>query len=873
MRSWWSPSPEEQIAGGTAAGADEMARRFVEASRRAEIVTLVNQARTLASLGEQVTAELAEAFEAEVAFVLAEHAPGAPLELVAATGLVGDQSGLLLRAKVCIEALHDGAGVQHAGADLLDLGIRRLALEPISASSGGRILVGVGRLYEQPYDPAEIALLAAIARSTGHAIERFWLADEGVRRSAQQAALARAAKSVNASLDRDRVLEALCREVAGALGADVVNVYFGGEGEGLVAVASYGIGTDFVGFRRAEGEGLCGRAVRTGRAQLSNAYQSEELAPRSTAALNAVRTAVAVPLQRYDGIDGAISAGFVSDRWADERDAELLSAFAELAAVACRNADEHADAQRAAMVDPLTGCLNHGAFQMLLRDEISRCERGTNEGSGLVLALVDLHDFKSINERFGHPAGDGVLRSVGQLLRGAVRAYDQVARYGGDEFALLLPNAAAEDAQAAVARAREALLQARAPDGRPVECAVGLATWRPGDQALDIIERADQALLAGKRDEEPPPDTADGGRAAAPVVGPAAEARRIADRRARRLAAAGRIGGRLARLLDASAIADAAVTELQAALGAEWCRLVRLHEEGYVSAVAQSGGRPSIIASWSQPQDEGTIGRALRERRPVLRSSGTESWPAVEMAVPVVSGGQLWGCFDVLAYGEGALNADDADFAEVVADHLGAALHTADLYRRLDQAYLGTAEALAAALEAKDDYTADHARSIADLAVAVGRELDLDEEALRDLRYGAVFHDIGKIAIPDAILNKAGPLTPDEFEVIKTHPIVGEQILAPVPFLSKVRRIVRHDHERWDGAGYPDALRGPQIPIGARIVFVVDSWHAMTSDRPYRARMSDSDAIAELRKHAGSQFDPTVVEAFLRVQRREAAVH
>ena len=187
------------------------------------------------------------------------------------------------------------------------------------------------------------------------------------------------------------------------------------------------------------------------------------------------------------------------------------------------------------------------------------------------------------------------------------------------------------------------------------------------------------------------------------------------------------------------------------------------------------------------------------------------------------------------------------------------------LVDRLEKAWLGTAEALAAALEAKDSYTATHASSIAEWAVEVGREFGLDDDALRDLRYGAIFHDIGKIAIPDAILNKPGPLTVGEFEVIKRHPIVGENILAPVPFLDQVRRIVRHDHERWDGSGYPDGLQGRQIPIGARIVLVVDSFHAMISDRPYRAGMSAESARLELRSGAGTQFDPDVVDAFLRV--------
>jgi putative nucleotidyltransferase with HDIG domain len=178
--------------------------------------------------------------------------------------------------------------------------------------------------------------------------------------------------------------------------------------------------------------------------------------------------------------------------------------------------------------------------------------------------------------------------------------------------------------------------------------------------------------------------------------------------------------------------------------------------------------------------------------------------------------------------------------------------------------------ALSSVLEAKDSYTADHARATADLAVAVGRELVLPEYELDDLRYGGIFHDVGKVAIPDAIINKPGPLTREEFELIKEHPAIGAEILEPVPFLAGVRTIVRHHHEHWDGSGYPDGLRGEQIPLGARIVLAVDAFHAMTSDRPYRRARSEAEAFRELRKYSGVQFDPEVVEALHVVVSRRA---
>jgi HD-GYP domain-containing protein (c-di-GMP phosphodiesterase class II) len=202
---------------------------------------------------------------------------------------------------------------------------------------------------------------------------------------------------------------------------------------------------------------------------------------------------------------------------------------------------------------------------------------------------------------------------------------------------------------------------------------------------------------------------------------------------------------------------------------------------------------------------------------------------------------------------------------QTVADQAGSALRSATLYEQLDEAYLGTAEALAAALEAKDSYTASHSRAVVDRAHAVGVRLGLSDAELRTLRFGAIFHDIGKIAVPEAILNKRGPLTDEERREVERHTVVGEKILSSVPFLAPVLPIVRHEHERWDGRGYPDGLAAEEIPIGSRIVLACDAYDAMTSDRPYRAAMSESEARAELLAGAGTQFDERVVAALLQV--------
>jgi HD-GYP domain-containing protein (c-di-GMP phosphodiesterase class II) len=167
-----------------------------------------------------------------------------------------------------------------------------------------------------------------------------------------------------------------------------------------------------------------------------------------------------------------------------------------------------------------------------------------------------------------------------------------------------------------------------------------------------------------------------------------------------------------------------------------------------------------------------------------------------------------------------------------------------------------------------------HLHEVAELALAVGRELGMNPEELDELARAAELRDLGKIAIPDAILSKPGALNEAEWAFMRRHTVVGERILLSAPALRPVARLVRSSHERFDGSGYPDGLAGEDIPLGARIVAVCDAYEAMTSDRPYRPPMSPEEAIAELGACAGSQFDPAVVDAFLRTlaERREPSV-
>ena len=188
--------------------------------------------------------------------------------------------------------------------------------------------------------------------------------------------------------------------------------------------------------------------------------------------------------------------------------------------------------------------------------------------------------------------------------------------------------------------------------------------------------------------------------------------------------------------------------------------------------------------------------------------------------------------------------------------------------------YKATIEALSTALTARDGYTGSHSQETLWLVSAICDELRLPANACEYVADVALLHDIGKIGIPNDILHEPGKLNDEQWEVMKQHPVIGERIVVTVPGLEEVARAIRHEHERWDGGGYPDGLKAGEIPLASRIVLVCDAFHAMTSDRPYRKAMSIEDARLELSRHAGTQFDPTVVGALLHVlDRREPADH
>jgi HD-GYP domain-containing protein (c-di-GMP phosphodiesterase class II) len=205
----------------------------------------------------------------------------------------------------------------------------------------------------------------------------------------------------------------------------------------------------------------------------------------------------------------------------------------------------------------------------------------------------------------------------------------------------------------------------------------------------------------------------------------------------------------------------------------------------------------------------------------------------------------------------------EAQQVRAAADFRTAYREARALTKKLDQAYLETITALAKAVEARDHVTGHHVERVRAMSVRVGQLLRLTSDSIRQLEFGAVLHDVGKIGLPDSILGKPGALSPEEIQIMRQHPLMGRKMLEGVSFLHPALPAVEAHHERWDGLGYPHGLSGSDIPVAGRIVAVVDAFDAMTSDRPYRKALSHDTARSALLAGRGTQFDPVVVDVFL----------
>jgi len=274
---------------------------------------------------------------------------------------------------------------------------------------------------------------------------------------------------------------------------------------------------------------------------------------------------------------------------------------------------------------------------------------------------------------------------------------------------------------------------------------------------------------------------------------------------------------------------------------------------------------------------------AVRTGRPAFGGTGVSVPPGTIEALarvdargyavlPLSTRDRVIGVVTLFGPDDRAFSEEERALLTTAAGALAMALDNARLYAAAERTTVETIEALAGAIEARDGYTGEHCEHMAARATALARALALPDEEIATIRLGAVLHDIGKIGVPDAVLNKPGRLDPDEFAVMKRHPAIGARIVGAVEGLRALAPLVRHHHERYDGAGYPDGLAGDDIPIGARVLAVVDTYGAMTEDRVYRRAPGHARAVAVIGSEAGAQFDPHVARAFLHLLGEDPAL-
>ncbi len=342
------------------------------------------------------------------------------------------------------------------------------------------------------------------------------------------------------------------------------------------------------------------------------------------------------------------------------------------------------------------------------------------------------------------------------------------------------------------------------------------------------------------------------------------------------LRVASRLTARLASMRDIDEMLQLVVDELHGTFAFYLAAIQRLDEDGILRLVAARGALAEVMTEFlltEQSVHEGINGRVarsgatafVRDTRKdadyIVRDPQTD--PRSELSVAIALDGRIWGVLNIEAAEPEAFSEAHAVLVEAIAASLGAALHRAGLVAELERAFTTTLAALSSTVEAKDDYTAAHGEDVAEMAERVALRMELSPTRARDVRYAAMLHDIGKIAIPSEILLKPAPLDDAEWEIMRSHAAIGGELVERIDAFAHLAPAVRASHERWDGGGYPDGLAGEQIPLAARIIAACDTFDAIVTDRPYRAGRMPAEAAAELRRVAGTQLDKLVVAALL----------
>jgi len=602
---------------------------------------------------------------------------------------------------------------------------------------------------ERMFDEGHLELLRVLASEAGIAIENARLFTEEQKKSRHLMLINNVSNHAITNLDPDEMLGKIAAEIETSLAYEHIGIaVLDYSTKELVIKAEAGSHKGAAELRIGLAEGMLGQVARTGQVAVIrevSASTPKLVLPQSV-------SAIALPVVYGEHLLGVMYVESSQPHDFPEQEVLLLRTLADLFAGALQNALTFQKTQEQAITDGLTGVKTHRYLMEALSTE---WKRSTRANRPFALVLMDLDRFKFVNDFYGHLEGDVVLQRVGHILEQNCRRSDVVARYGGDEFVILMQEAGVEQARQLAGKLRAWIASDRLLRDKNITASFGIAGFPVhGSTPQELLQVADSSMYISK------------------------------------------------------------------------------HQGGNAVSSAEQGD-PNDRKRWKKDVLEAYLGVTLKR----LFATGPEAFEEIYRRLEQFT----------RSLSEQGVDAEDGSLPPAVVE---------------------TVTSLAFAIDSKDQYTQGHSQKVSAYAVILAQGLGMSETDVEEIRLAALLHDLGKVGIPETILNKSGPLDPTEWDTMKTHADLGFQILEPLKPMQRIREMVRHHHECYDGSGYPLRLKGQQIPYGSRVIAIADAYDTITSARSYKKPRSPEDAFTELERCAASQFDPEIVSVFIAAMKR-----
>jgi len=613
---------------------------------------------------------------------------------------------------------------------------------------------------EGAFDAGHLEMMRVVASEAVIALENARLFREERAKSRHLTLLNNISRNVITTLNPDEMLAKIAEELEQGLDYSHIGIgLLDYSNKEIVIQAEAGRRKGVLGRRLGLDGNVVGRVARTGRMAVVTYQDSAEAGGEPV--LEGSVSAVALPIVYADQLHGVLYVE--TDQSADFPQEEILflGTLADLISGALHNAFTFQKAQEQAITDGLTGVKTHRFFMEALSGE---WKRSTRAGRSFSLVLMDLDRFKFVNDFYGHLDGDIVLQRVAHILDQNCRRSDVVARYGGDEFVILMPETDAEQSHQLAAKLRSWIASDPVLREKNVTSSFGVATFPThGSTPQELIQVADASMYLSK------------------------------------------------------------------------------HQGGNAVSTADHFN-PDESKQWKRDVLEAYLGVTLKRQFTTGPDAFVEIYSRIEQFARSLS-----------------------ETGQMTSRPNGNGVHktTASSCEPLPPVVMDTLTSLALAVDAKDQFTQGHSQKVSGYAVLIAEAMGLKDSEIEEIRLGGMLHDVGKVGIAESILNKCSPLNPDEWETMKRHVEYGAKLLEPLRGTERIRDIVAHHHEFFDGSGYPQGLAGSQIPLGARIVAIADAFDTITSERTYKKARTPEEAFQELERCGAAQFDPELVRAFI----------